>query len=156
MKLTKRNEHFPHILLFYFRQGKSASQSHKEFYALYDDKEQQCQNWFLKFRSGDFLLKDEQRSGRPVEDDDAQIKSIIESHGTTREIADKLDVHISNMHRKCKYLFYFLFIKKLPDITNILNSNISTNALACLRETSLLLILQRKNVSLRKIIITQM
>ena len=28
-------------------------------------KDRQCQNWFDKFRSRDFSLKDEERSGRP-------------------------------------------------------------------------------------------
>ena len=42
-------------------------------------KYRQCQNWFDKLRSGDFPLKDEQRSGRPNEVDDDQIKAIIES-----------------------------------------------------------------------------
>ena len=42
-------------------------------------KDRQCRNWFNKFRSGDFSLKDEQRSGQPNEVDDNQIKVIIES-----------------------------------------------------------------------------
>ncbi|GFW76638.1 histone-lysine N-methyltransferase SETMAR [Trichonephila clavipes] len=50
-------------------------------------KEWQCQNWFAKFRSGDFSLKNEKRSGRPVEVDDDLIKAIIDSdrHNTTLE-----------------------------------------------------------------------
>ena len=40
-------------------------------------KDRQCWNWFDKFRSEDFSLKDEQRSSRPIEVDD-QIKAIIE------------------------------------------------------------------------------
>ena len=50
-------------------------------------KNRQCQIWFDKFRSGDFSLKDEQRSGRPNKDDDDQIKAIIESnrHVTVRD-----------------------------------------------------------------------
>ena len=42
-------------------------------------KDRHCRNWFDKFRSGDFALKDEQRSGRPNEVDDDEIKAIIES-----------------------------------------------------------------------------
>ena len=87
-----QKEHFRHILLFYFRKGKNASQAHKKVCAVYGDealKERQCQNWFSKFRSGDFSPKDKKRSGRPVEVDDALIKAIIDSdrHSTTREIA---------------------------------------------------------------------
>ncbi|GFT65217.1 histone-lysine N-methyltransferase SETMAR [Trichonephila clavipes] len=47
-----------------------------------------------KFHSSDFSLKDEKRSGRPVEIDDDLIKTIIDSdrHSTTREIAENCDL----------------------------------------------------------------
>ena len=53
----------------------------------------ETRNWFDKFRSGDFSLKDEQRSGRPNEVDDDQIKAVIESdrHVTVREIKEMWD-----------------------------------------------------------------
>ncbi|GFT35774.1 histone-lysine N-methyltransferase SETMAR [Trichonephila clavipes] len=37
--------------------------------------ERQCQNWFAKFRSGNFDVEDEPRSGRPVEADKDAIKA---------------------------------------------------------------------------------
>ena len=58
------------------------SQARKKLCAVYGDevlKERQCQNWFDKFRSDNFSLKDEKRSGRPVEVDDDLIKAIIDS-----------------------------------------------------------------------------
>ena len=57
-------------------------------------KDRQCRNWFDKFRSGDFSLKDEQRSGRPNQVVDDQIKAIIESnrHVTVREIEEILKI----------------------------------------------------------------
>ena len=57
--MENQKEHYRHILLFYFR--KNASQAHKKLRAVYGDealKERQCQNWFDKFRSRDFSLKD--------------------------------------------------------------------------------------------------
>ena len=80
-----KNEHFRHILLFYFRKGKNTAQAAKN---------RQCRNWFDKFRSGDFPLKDEPRSGRPNEDDDDQIKAIIESdrHVTVQKIEEMLRI----------------------------------------------------------------
>ena len=77
-----KNEHFRHILLFYFRKGKNAAQAVKKLRDVYGEgalKERHCRNWFDKFRSGNFSLKDEERSGRPNEVDDDQIKAIIES-----------------------------------------------------------------------------
>ncbi|GFV37659.1 histone-lysine N-methyltransferase SETMAR [Trichonephila clavipes] len=38
----------------------------------------QCQNWFAKFRSGDFDAEDAPRSGRPVEADKDAIKALVE------------------------------------------------------------------------------
>ncbi|EFN76009.1 Histone-lysine N-methyltransferase SETMAR, partial [Harpegnathos saltator] len=87
-----KNDHFRHILLFYFRKGKKATEAHKEICEVYGVgciTERTCQNWFKKFRSGDFSLKDDQRSGRPSEVDEDKMKAIIESnrHITVREIA---------------------------------------------------------------------
>ena len=50
------NERFRHILLFYFRKGKNASQAAKKFHDVYGEevlKDSQCRNWFDKFCSGD-------------------------------------------------------------------------------------------------------
>ena len=61
---------FRHVLLYYFRKGKNAEQARKKFYDVYGEEsltERQCQNWFSRFRSGDFDLKDASRSGRPTE-----------------------------------------------------------------------------------------
>ncbi|KAK1124534.1 hypothetical protein K0M31_006882 [Melipona bicolor] len=94
--MEKQDVHFRHILLYYFRKGKNASQAQKKLCAVYGDealKERQCRNWFERFRSGDFSLKNAQRSGRPVEVDETHIKAIIDSdrHSTTRDIAEKLN-----------------------------------------------------------------
>ena len=103
-----KNEHFRHILLFYFRKGKSAAQVAKKLRDVYGDeafKDIQCRNWFDKFRSGDFSLKDEQHSGRPNEVDDDQIKAIFESdrHLTVREIEEMLKISKSTIdhHMQC-------------------------------------------------------
>ena len=56
-----KNEHFRHILFFYFRKGKNAAQSAKKLRDVYGEqvlKDGQCRNWFDKFHSGDFSLKD--------------------------------------------------------------------------------------------------
>ena len=109
--MENQKEHY-HILLFYFRKGKNiASQAHKKLCAVYGNealKERQCQNWFDKFRSGDFSLKDEKRCGRPVEVDDDLIKAIIDSdrHSTTREIAEKLRVSRTCIENRLKQLGY--------------------------------------------------
>ena len=56
--------HFRHILLFYFRKGKNSAQSHRKLCGVYGDgclSKRQCQNWFARFRSGNFDVNDEPR-----------------------------------------------------------------------------------------------
>ena len=47
--------------------------------------DQMCQNWFVKFCAGGFLLDDAPQSCRPVEVDCDQIETLIEhnQHSTT-------------------------------------------------------------------------
>ncbi|EZA47571.1 Histone-lysine N-methyltransferase SETMAR, partial [Ooceraea biroi] len=71
-------------------------------------KLRQCQNWFTKFRSGDFNVKDAPRSGRPIEIDDDKIKALIDSNRrlTTREIAENLNISKSSVENHLKRLGY--------------------------------------------------
>ena len=70
--------------------------------------ERQCLNWFARFRSGDFDLKDALRSGRPTEVDDDKIKAMIENNrrSTTREISEKLNISHTCFERHLKHLGY--------------------------------------------------
>ena len=58
----------------------------RDVYGVEASKDRQCRNWYDKFRSRDFSLKDEQRSGRLNEVDFNQTKAIIEldRHVTVR------------------------------------------------------------------------
>ncbi|GFT82320.1 histone-lysine N-methyltransferase SETMAR [Trichonephila clavipes] len=78
-------------------------------------RERQCQNWFAKFCSCDFSLKDEKRSGRPVEVDDDLIKAIIDldRHSTTRGIAEKLHVSHTCIENHLKQLGYVIKLDTL-------------------------------------------
>ena len=69
-------------------------------------KERQCWNWFIKFGSGDFSLKDKPPSGRPSDVDEYDIKALIEldHHVTVREIEEKLKIPKSTVHRHIKSL----------------------------------------------------
>ena len=42
--------------------------------------DQTCQKWFVKFRAGDFSPDDVPQSGRPVEVDSDQIKTLTENN----------------------------------------------------------------------------
>ena len=80
-------------------------------YDVYSEKsltERQCQNWFARFRSGDFDLKNAPRSGRPTEVDNDEIKTMIKNNrcSTTREIAEKLNISHICVERHLKQLGY--------------------------------------------------
>ena len=103
--------HFRHILIYYFRKGKNAVQARKKSYDDYGEKsltECQCQNWFARFCSGDFHLKDAPRSGRPTEVDDDKIKAMKENNrrSTIEEIAEKLKISHTFVERHLKQLGY--------------------------------------------------
>ncbi|XP_014607008.1 PREDICTED: histone-lysine N-methyltransferase SETMAR-like [Polistes canadensis] len=102
-----KNEHFRNILLYYIRKGKNARQDAKKIRDVYGNealKERQCQDWFEKFRSGDFSLKDNQRSGRPVKLNEDEIKTIIEAdrHVTTWEDEEKVNVSHTTIENHLK------------------------------------------------------
>jgi len=113
--MENRKQHLRHILLFYFRKGKSAVQARKKLLDVYGEDvltQRQCQNWFTKFRSGNFDVEDAPRSGRPVEADEDQIKALIDANRriTTRDIAERLNLSNSTVHDHVKRLG---FISKL-------------------------------------------
>ena len=99
----KKKQHFPHIMLSYFKKGKNAAETpQKKTCAVYGEgavTDQTCQKWFAKFRAGDFSLDNAPRSGRPVEVESDQIETIIENNQryTTREIADILKISKSSL-----------------------------------------------------------
>ena len=80
--------------------------------------EGQCQNWFAKFRSGNFNLEDAPRPGWPLEADVDKIKSLVDANRriTTREIADRLNLSSATVHKHTKRLGLF------PSLTSCLCS----------------------------------
>ena len=50
--------------------------------------DQTCQKWFVKFRAGDFSLDDSPQSGRPVEVESDQIKTLVENNQCYYHMSD--------------------------------------------------------------------
>jgi len=75
-------------------------------------KKRQCQNWFARFRDGDFSIKDAHRSGRPSKIDDNEMKALVQTnkHSILRKLATALKVSIGSVHGHLKSL---RFVKKL-------------------------------------------
>ena len=69
LKMEIPEGHFRHISLFYFRKRKNGAQAYRKLCVVYSDQclsERQCQDWFARFRSGNFDVEDEPRPGRPI------------------------------------------------------------------------------------------
>ena len=102
LKMEGKKLHFQHIMLYYFKKGKNATEMHKKICAVYGEgavTDQTCQKWFAEFRAADFSLDDAPQSGRPVEVDSDQIETLIENNQpyTTWEVADILKISKSNV-----------------------------------------------------------
>ena len=62
--MEENKQHFWHTMLYYFKKGKSATETQKTICAVCREvavTDQMCQKWFVKFRAGDFSL-----DGAPV------------------------------------------------------------------------------------------
>ena len=70
--------HFQHIMLYYFKKGKTTTEMQKKICAMYREgavTDRTCQKWFAKFHAGDLSLDDAPQLVRPVEVDSDQIKT---------------------------------------------------------------------------------
>ncbi|XP_018045490.1 PREDICTED: histone-lysine N-methyltransferase SETMAR-like [Atta colombica] len=113
MNFENFEEHIRHILFYYFKKEKKATEAteaREKLRRVYDRnvvKKRQCQNWFARFRDGDFSVKDAHRSGRPFKIDDDEMKA--NKHSTVQELATALKVSVGSVHGHLKSLG---FIKK--------------------------------------------
>ena len=81
MKTEENTRHFLHIMLYYFKKGKNATEPplppKKKTHAVYGEgavTDRTCEKGFVKFCTGDFSLDDPPWSvRRPVEVDSHQI-----------------------------------------------------------------------------------
>ncbi|GFY17909.1 histone-lysine N-methyltransferase SETMAR [Trichonephila clavipes] len=90
-----------------YRKGKNAVQARKKLTDVYGEgvlTVRQCQNWFAKFRSGNFDVEDAPRSGRPVEADKDAIKALVDANRriTTRVIGLRLNLSNSTVYDHVK------------------------------------------------------
>ena len=52
LKVEEDTQHFWHIMLYYFKNGKNATETHKKICSMYGEgtvTDQMCQKWFVKF-----------------------------------------------------------------------------------------------------------
>ena len=69
LKIEEDMQYFWHIMLYYFKKGKNATEMQKKICVVYGEgavTDQMYQKWFAKLHAGDFFLDDAPQSGRPV------------------------------------------------------------------------------------------
>ncbi|GAB6032571.1 hypothetical protein CHUAL_014039 [Chamberlinius hualienensis] len=90
-----KNEHFRHLLLFYFNQGFKAAKAARDICGVYGGgaiTERTAQKWFSRFKSGKFELSHPPRSGRPVRFNEDRLKELIheDPRQSNRELAQQM------------------------------------------------------------------
>ena len=83
--MEENMQHFWHIVLYYFKKGKNASetQTKKKICAVYGEgavTDGMCQKWLAKLCARYFSLDDAPWSGRPVEADSDQIETLTKNN----------------------------------------------------------------------------
>ena len=110
--MEEKKQHFQHIMLYYFKKGKNATEMQKKkICALYGEGaviDRPCQKGFAKLRDGDFSLDDAPGSCRPFEVDSNQIETFTENNQryTTQERADILKISKSSVENHLHQLGY--------------------------------------------------
>lgn len=89
--------HFRHVMAYEFRKGISVEDAHKNIAEVYLDRTpsiQTIQNWFTRFRKGDFSLEDKPCAGQSSDTDDDFENSLAKEDPeiTTQPSAKRLKV----------------------------------------------------------------
>lgn len=104
-------EKIRYILQFFFDQRESAAQACEKICAVYGPdalSKTGAKQWFARFRSGNFDVKDAPRSGRPVIEKVEEMLEIVEQnrHVSTVEIAKSLNINrqtVANHLKKAEF-----------------------------------------------------
>ncbi len=89
--------HIRHCMLYEFNLKKNATKATESICSAYGEEAldvRTCQYWFARFRTGDFDLNDKERTGRPVEANDALLEELLQEdpRRSTRELAFEMSV----------------------------------------------------------------
>lgn len=101
--------HLRELLIYFFNLKKSAAEAHRLLLEAYGEaalSERSCQEWFQKFKNGEFYVKDKERSGRPKVYEDMELEVLLEedSSQTQKELALTLQVTQQAISHRLKSL----------------------------------------------------
>ena len=99
------------VVLHYFNMKKTAAKSHRilvEVYGQHALAERTCHKWFARFKSGDFVLEDEERLGQPKKFEDKELEALLDEDccQTQEELAESLVVTQAAISKRLKAAGY--------------------------------------------------
>lgn len=95
----RKKQHLREVLLYFFFSKKTASESHNLFVETYGEyalSRTQCFEWFQRFASGDFDVKDKERPGQPKKFEDEELQALLDEDPsqTLVELSASLNVGV--------------------------------------------------------------
>ncbi|XP_076302776.1 histone-lysine N-methyltransferase SETMAR-like [Lasioglossum baleicum] len=101
--MVVNKEHYRHLMLFFFRMGKNATQAANKICAVYGEDavaERTVRKWFARFKAGNFDLEGQELPGRPSTTGEDMIRTEIENSPCTklRQLAGMLNKSVSAIH----------------------------------------------------------
>lgn len=94
-------------LITFFHLKKTAAESYRllvEAYGEHAPTQKTCENWFQRFRSGDFYVKDKERSGQPKKFENEDLKALLDEDScrTQSELSELLGVDQTTISKRLK------------------------------------------------------
>ena len=98
-------------VLHYSNMKETAAESHRILVEVYGElalAERTCQNWFARFKSGDFGLENEERPGQPKKFEDEELEALLDEDccQTQEELAKSLGVTQAAISKRLKAARY--------------------------------------------------
>ncbi|EGI70944.1 Histone-lysine N-methyltransferase SETMAR, partial [Acromyrmex echinatior] len=108
--MNEISEEIRYVMLFY-KKGKNAAQTCRQICEVYDAdavSERRTQEWFVRFRFGNFDVKDRPRSGRPVTEKVDEILQLVKQdrHVSCQEVANALRINYMTVWNHLKKAGY--------------------------------------------------
>jgi histone-lysine N-methyltransferase SETMAR len=102
-------QHLREVLIHYFHLKKSATDAQRlliEAYPDYSVSVRMCQEWFARFKSGDFDVEDKERPGQVKKFEDEELEALLDEDScqTQEELAKSLGVTQQAISKRLKAL----------------------------------------------------
>ena len=100
-----KKQHLREVLLHYFILKKSAAEMHRLLVNIYGEhapSKTSCKEWFRRFNSGDFDVRDKEREGAPKKFEDAELQALLEEDSclSLDRLAKELNVDRSTVGKR--------------------------------------------------------